>query len=249
MQTRLSFPGGAAALLAVSLSTLCIAQNAPAPNRSRVQMVRVKPDMLNEWIDLQKNEVVPALKKGGQTTRTVYQTNIGNAFEFLIVTPFTKYAEFDGDGAQAKALGAVANARLGEKQRKCLESAANWILTQMTPLSNITAGSPPPAKIISTRIRLGPGKMDDFQNLIKSDVLPAYKKVKVDLTVSIRGFGANPNDVILTSPIGKYSDLDLQNPLVRALGQEGLAKLLPRFMGVGTPIETVVRTRVADLSF
>ena len=33
---------------------------APATTRYQVTVVRIKPDMLNEWIDLQKNEVVPA---------------------------------------------------------------------------------------------------------------------------------------------------------------------------------------------
>src|SRR5262249_36991142 len=34
-------------------------------------IVHVKPEMLTEWLDLQKNAVVPALKKAGVKTRTV----------------------------------------------------------------------------------------------------------------------------------------------------------------------------------
>jgi hypothetical protein len=100
-------------VLAGLLPALCPAQS--APNRSRVNVIHVKPDMVDEFINIEKNEVVPALKKGGQKSRTVYRTTtFGNAFEFVVITPFQKYSEFDGDSAQLKALGA-ANARLGDK--------------------------------------------------------------------------------------------------------------------------------------
>jgi len=58
-----------------------VAQTAPAANRQQVTLVRLKPDMVTEWLALQKNEVMPAQKKGGVTTRTTLQTVLGNAFE------------------------------------------------------------------------------------------------------------------------------------------------------------------------
>ena len=250
MKTRHAFSVGLAAL-AVSLPVLSQSQNAPAtaPVRVRTQLVRVKPEMVNEWIDLQKNEVVPALKKGGVATRTVYQTNIGNAFEFMIVTPFAKFGEFDAEGAQIKALGAAANARLGEKQRKCIESASNWVSTQLPALSNNPNNIFTAQKTVLTRIRVAPGKMQEFQALVKSDLLPAFKKGKQDVAVFVRGFGANPNDIVLSSPIAKYGDLDSPPPFVQALGQEAMAKLAARFEAMSSIVEQTVRTRVAELSF
>jgi len=249
MQTRVSIPGAVAAL-AVSLSIPCLAQPAASgPTMSRVQLVHVKLDMLNDWTDLQKNEVVPALKKGGTRSRTVYQTNMGNGAEFLIVTPFNKFAEFDADGAQLKALGAAANGRLVEKLRKTTDNNSNWIITQLAALSTVNVNSLNAAKIVSVRLRLAPGKMDEFQNLFKAEMLPAYKKVKADVTVTVRSLGANPNDVTITSPIAKYADLDKGPPVVQALGPDGAAKLAQKFTGTGTIVEIVVRTRLADLSF
>jgi hypothetical protein len=251
MRVRFAFQRSALAAILV-FPTVCWAQSAaaqPAPNRSRVQQIQVKPDMVNEWMDLQRHEVVPALKKGGTKTRTVYQTNIGEGFEFLIVTPFAKFAEFDGDNAQVKALGQTAAARLAEKLRKCTDGNSNWIITELTSLSNIIPNSPPPEKIVSTRLRIAPGRMQDFQNLVKTDILPAFQKAKIQNTLNVRGMGANPNDVVATSPISKYADLDLPSPLERALDAEGAAKLQLKTVGMLTVIETIVRTRVADLSF
>jgi hypothetical protein len=103
--------------------------------------------------------------------------------------------------------------------------------------------------ISSTRYRVAPGKMQDFENLVKTDVLPALQKMKSGVTISRRGMGANPNDVVATSPIANYAEFDAPSPLERALGAEGMAKLQSKAVGILTPIETLVRTRVADLSF
>ena len=46
-----------AAILAAGLSTMVMAQT--APTRWRVTVTRVKPEMLNEWIDLQKTRSFP----------------------------------------------------------------------------------------------------------------------------------------------------------------------------------------------
>ena len=55
--------GASSVLLASALSMQCMAQSG-TPLTARVVTTHVKPDMLNEWLDLEKNEVVPALKKG-----------------------------------------------------------------------------------------------------------------------------------------------------------------------------------------
>ena len=40
------------------------------------------------WLELQRNEVVPALKKAGVEDYTTYQTVVGEVTEFVIVRPF-----------------------------------------------------------------------------------------------------------------------------------------------------------------
>ncbi|HSF23385.1 MAG TPA: hypothetical protein VLE20_04090, partial [Blastocatellia bacterium] len=50
------------------------AAEAPKPEWFSVAMVRVKPDMVAEWEDLQKNVVNPALKKAGVKDRGIFQT-------------------------------------------------------------------------------------------------------------------------------------------------------------------------------
>lgn len=250
MQAKPIFHFSAGAVfIAVAGLTQCFAQP-PAPATSRVTFTHVKPDMLTEWMDLQKNEVIPALKKAGIKTQTVYATSLfGNAFEFATVVPFEKYADFDDPSPLTRALTQAGAARLNEKLRKCILSANSFSSTSFPELSNVVEGSDPPAVSVFVRYRIAPGKMADYQSLVKSELLPVYKKAKVNFAVSQRGLGANTGDVVSIIGFAKYADLDGGTVLIKQLGQEGAAKVNAKFAGIRTLIEVVVRRRVPELSF
>src|SRR5260370_25879852 len=131
------------------MSMHCLAQpglrmDSPS-TRSVVTIVHIKPEMLNEWLDLQKNVVVPALKKRGMTTGTVYASGaFGAAFEYTIIQPLSKFADFDSPDAQAEALGSAADARLAERLRKCIVSANSFLRTVLPDLSNTGETKNPP---------------------------------------------------------------------------------------------------------
>jgi hypothetical protein len=248
MTAKCSFAASAAAV-ALCFAGVVLAQSGPPlAAHSQVVMVHIKSDMLNEWMDLQKNELIPAQKKAGLATRTTYQTVFGNTNEFLTVTPLNKYAEFDGQSQLEHALGAVGAARLAAKLQKCLESRQVFISNSLPELSSAPAGQLP-ALGVFTRVRVATGRLEDYEALVKSEILPIYKKADVGLTVSRRGLGANANDVIQISWLSKMADIDLGSPITRALGPAGAAKLLAKTAGMATLVEQVVRRRVADLSY
>jgi hypothetical protein len=249
MKAKLLIPCcSGAILLALNLTTLCNAQSAPV-TLSRMTITHVKPEMLNEWIDLQK-EMIPALKKGGVKTRTVYQTYIfGNTYEYVTTMPFESYAEFDNPNPLVRALEPAGAARLNEKLRKCIVSSNSFSNTRLTDISNLVDNDTPPPIIVSARYRIAPGKIQDFESLVKSEVLPVYKKSKVRFTVNRRGPGTNTSDVTMTTYYAKFADLDGGPFLVKQLGQAGADKLNAKFVGIRTMIEVVTRRRVADLSF
>src|SRR5206468_5174924 len=119
------------------------------------------------------------------------------AGEYVVITPIEKFADFDAGNPVAKALGPEAAARLGEKLRKCTVSSHSYLITRLADLSNVT--QPPPPMIVTTRLRIPASKSAEFQNLVKTEILPVYKKASVSLTVSARGLGGNPSDVTLSS--------------------------------------------------
>lgn len=216
----------------------------------RVTVTRIKPEMRNEWLDLQKNEVVPALKKGGVANRTVFaSTAFGDTYEYTIVQPMGKFAEFDSPSSAAKVLGPEAFNRLAEKLRRCVDSSQSFMATRVDELSNLIPGAKPPAVVTYLRVRVAPGKMQEVRNLFKAEVLPIFKKQNVGLTVTQRGIGADSNDLSFSSAYAKFADLDSGGPLRVELGAEGEAKLRAKFASLVTTMENIVRTRVADLSF
>lgn len=236
-------------VLATGLPILGVAQS--VPSRSWVTITRIKPEMLNQWLDLQKNEALSAVRKKGVTTRTVYASGFfGDAFEYIIVQPMAKFADFDSPDAQTEVLGTAANAQLAEKLRKCIVSSSSFVSTDLPELSSSNEGGNPPSPILNfIRVRVAPGKMQEYENLFKAEVLPAFKKVNSSITAARRGLGADGNDVTFEMPLAKFADLDAPPPLVRALGLEGAAKLMAQFNAMATVVENTVLIRQADLSF
>ena len=238
-------------VLAAADTVPAVAQTTPPGTRQQVTLVRLKPDMVNEWLALQKNEVIPAQKKGGVTTRTTLQTVLGNAFEYATIIPYPSYGILDGQNAQQKALGTEAAARLAEKIRKCVLTQSTYLLTRRDDLS-IPQGTAPAVR--TGVVRPLPGKQDEYLNYIKNDVLPVMKKAKdagkiAGYAVSIRGVGAAAGELTTTTYYNKFADLDAGNPAVGVVGQAAATALTAKAAALATNVQALVRRRVADLSF
>lgn len=256
-QTSFLFSAGVVSL-ALASSILCLAQSKQSPSsstqRSQIRLTVVKPDMLNEWLALQKNQVNPALKKAGISTRTVLTNAYGNAYEYLSVTPLQNYSALDGEGPLIQALGKDASARLQASLSKCIESQHVYISTLVNELSSLPDPKAPALVWVTVRFRTAPGKTADYENYFKTDLAPVYAKAKsmgkiAGYGFTRRGFGADPLDRTLVIYANKFADLEGGNPLTQVLGQEGAAKLQAKAVGMATPVEQLVRRRVADLSF
>jgi hypothetical protein len=239
--------GAVVVVAALASSPQAFAQT--APTMSRVTITHVKPEMSTEWFDLQKNEVVPALKKGGEKTRTVYVTALfGPAGEYVTVSPIENFAQFDGTSPILEALGQPGTARLNEKLRKCIVNSMSFESMLMPELSNVPEGAPPPI-LVQARYRIAPGKWQDFASIMQSDVLPVYKKANVHLRVSRRGAGANPNEVVVSTGYAKFADWGGGPFLTKAVGQAAADKINAKFTGTRVLVEVVARRRVPELSF
>ena len=236
-------------------SSVAIAQPAapatPATTRSQVTLVRVKPDMVNEWIDLQKNEVVPAQKKGGVTQRIVLQTTIGNSFEYAIITPFPDFAALDGQNATQKALGTEAAARLAAKTRKCIDTQRTYLINQVTDLA-IAPGTAPAVR--TQVVHVAAGKQQDYLSYVRAEILPAMKKAKAagkiaGYNVATRGVGSQAGEITTTTYYNKFADMDAGSPVVQMLGQAAADAITAKGNALATPVQAIIRRLVADLSF
>jgi hypothetical protein len=248
-------------LLAVGIGVLTLVgaparslsqQMSPVPNvRSYVQVIRLKPDMVTEWIALQRDEVIPAQKKAGVKSRTTLVTQVGNAFEYTILTPFPSWAGFDDPPPLVRALGVDGAAALNAKLRKCILTQSSYMTSRVDSLT-IPASDAPVWRIAVRRAL--PGKMTEYLAYYRAEVLPGLRKAKADgkiagSTIAIRGVGAQSGEVTTVTYYSKFADIDGGDPLVLALGREAANRINAKSAEFSTTTQVIVRRRIPDLSF
>jgi hypothetical protein len=227
------------------------AGGAAASTRYQVTVTRIKADMITEWQDLQRTEVVPALKKAGIKERQVWANSVGNGFEFTVLVPFEKWALMDGPGPLVTALGAEGAARLNAKLRRCIEVTRTFMTNRVDEF-NIAPGN---ALVMRTVVRrIQPGKMQEYQGIYRAEMFPGLQKAKTAGTIAgaafaVRGAGAQAGEFTTTEYFNKFADLDAGSPLVAAIGQDAVNKINAKAGPLATTVQTIVRRRVADLSF
>ncbi len=226
-------------------------QPPPQVQRSQVNVVRVKPDMIDAWIDFQVKSTIPALKKAGITQRDVYQAAIGPLGEFRLVTPMTKFADRDNpQGPIVRALGEAAAKAYNDALRKMIASQTTYVIQRIADASF----DPNPDAIYKIMVlstnHVAPGRNGDYLNVLRNDLLPVQKKGEVmRFTVSQVVFGGDPNEFRTATYVEKFADLDAGPAAVRVLGQEGAAKLQQKTSGIVTSVQRAVYQRNDALSF
>jgi hypothetical protein len=242
---------GASIGIAPTLQAQAAQATPSGTTRYYIQSVILKPDMVTEWIDLQKNEVIPAQKKAGVTSRTTLMTQVGEAFEYLVITPFPSWGAMDGPNAIMQALGPEGAARLNAKLRKCVLVQRSYMSLRRDSLSI------PPGDALVWRYtikQVNPGKMNDYLAFYKAEMLPAMQKAKAEgriagSSLSTRGVGATSGEFVEVHYHSKFAELDGAGPLVGAMGSDAAAKIGAKAAALATTKEVIVRRRVADLSF
>ena len=176
-------------------------------NRSLVVIVQVSPDKLAEWLDLQKKAVVPALKKAGVVSRTVYSSHVfGTASEYRIEEPLNRFADFDAAERQAEGWGSAGGEALTAKVRKCLSGASSFLATALPELSNPSEDKAP-ALVQFLRLHIAAGKMEEYQSLYKAQVVPALKKSGAYVKAASRRLGTDGSELTFETPLNKFADL------------------------------------------
>ena len=223
----------------------------PTQQWVRVHVFHIKPDMVAEYEELVKNEAIPAEKKGGVKWRATWQTaNFGEGFVYIAATPIENFAQYDSPSAFVKALGEEGARAYLAKARRFITSQQASAVLERPDLSYPGKMTGPAKMAVVNFVQIAPGRNMEYENLIKTDVLPAMKKADVlAYLVSQTVLGGNANEYVGVTVLDKYADLDKGNPLLRALGQDGFNKYLQKTAGIIVHQERIVVRYRADLSF
>ena len=227
-----------------------LSQAPPAPELLALNVVTVKPDMLRAYVDLQKSEIIPALQKGGQMSRGTWRTaTFGDPFMFAHVSPIRGFDQYDGQSPMVKALGQEGYQALLAKLRPMITSQKMYALRTRPDLSYHADGAAEQPMAILTVVHVQPTKLLDFETFIKGEWIPALKKGggKGYSVVQVL-YGGGTTEFHTLVGIDKYADL-ASHPVTKALGEDGLTKLMAKSGGFASSIERNVIRLDPELSF
>jgi hypothetical protein len=246
---------GCLGLLVATAVVLTSAQTAkPAPEQSRLVqaiIVNVQPGMVAEYVEYQKNDVMPALKTGGIRGRTAFSVGaFGDTGTFAFFAPVTSLADYDSPNPVQKALGEQSAAQLMAKGGKFLTSRRVLLMRTRPDLS--VAGDPkaPMAPIeLVTEIRVAPGRRGDFETTLKREIVPVMQQAKVkSYEVLEVVYGEEAGTFFSSIPFDSYEALGKGHPLQMVLGEEGSKRVEAKFTGIVTHLERFIARYREDLS-
>jgi hypothetical protein len=250
-----------ATLLAVLPFGASFAQNAapPAVTRIIVQAIVLKPGKAAEWRALQKNDVLPALKKSGVAWRDTLETVFGNQQEVITLRPLQNFAEFDAtEDVLTRALGAKAADALRAKLQDCTVSTQRYVIVRQDGLSITPGGAAGPIRVTTT-FRVQPGEAPLYTDFLRGDVLPVMQQAKA--AGKITGYGVSnaaqgsPEQGlrILTTYFANLAAYDAANAngglAEQTVGAARAAQLGAMQAHLGQGVQVMIRRRIADLSY
>lgn len=239
-------------LLTSSFANSCPGQSdTPAkPSHALLSEIHVKPEMRQEWYDLQKNEVNAAFKKAGVPERAVWETVVGDLSTYFSVVRLEKFAQLDEPGAIRRALEPEKRILLLQKLSKCIDGRKRSTVLLRSDLSIRPERRESSKLAVVIGITVVPGKQRAFENLLKTEVLPALKKAGArELMAAQTTFGGDRNRWTFLSMIPSFAELDKGPPLVRALGREGAEKLEEKTAGLVSSVTYSIARFNTELSF
>lgn len=224
----------------------------PAPKREMIQVtvVKVKPDLLNEWLEFQKNETIPMLKKAGAIRRDAWQTGIfGESGMYAFVAPIENFNQYDGDNPPLRALGADGARAYAEKNRRFIVSSHSYADQTRPDLGYEVKMSGPPKLALLSNVQIALGKGSDYEALVKSDVLPVMRKARLGYAVSQTVLGGDINEFTTLIFYDTFADIGKGHPFDRILGADGSRQLTAKAVGIVTHVERSIVRYVPELSF
>jgi hypothetical protein len=222
------------------------------PGWISINVVRIKADMITEYQDFVKNEVIPTLQKAGIKERQAWGTGIfGESFEFVYITPIDSFAQYDSPGPAIRALGEAGAQAYNAKARRFVVSSHTYAAQMRPDLSMMGDMSAVPKLAVINSIHTLPGKGPVFESLLKTDILPAVKKAGVKYyLVSQTVFGGDPNEYVTVTPMESYAEVGKGSPVARGMGgQAAFNRWLAKVSGVVASQERSVARFIPDLSF
>ena len=193
----------------------------------QVRITQVKPEMVVEYRELQE-KYSKALKKAGLSSKHVWTSGrAGTIAEYYIVTPFTKFAEFDDwPYSIGRTMGPGPAAAWVARARRCILSSSQMILQRIDEATIPMKEGRKPVLALAELRKTAPGTRHTYEEYLETEYVPLLKKAGVDGFYVFRmRHGGSPRDIVTLRLFDKWAELDQPNPLAKILGPEKTTEL------------------------
>lgn len=220
-------------------------QEAPRQQWLRLETVQIKPERWAEYRAIYRDEVIPALRKGGVPSQAAWRTaEFGSTYEVVLVTPFQDFAFFDSGDLFSRVMEPRDAERLREKLRRCIDRRSIAALRQRSDLS---AGEELRPFAVVSSVSVAPGQNLAFERFLR-DTLPGVAKAGVVFGVYERVYG-EPAAWILVQNLDSLRELSQPDALQRGFPTDASSRLSAELSGILTGIERRVFRYDPELSF
>ena len=215
----------------------------------RVCEIKVKNGGQFDFEEAQK-VISAAYKKAGMPNRSVWRSTLFGEYGVYFVSASSKdYAAFDA-GSVLNNVTSAERARYTTLSQNSVQHQHCWMI-QAEPSMSIDSGRTEPpkyARLLRTTVR--PGKRLEFEDMIKTTVVPALKKGGYKDVAYYRSLmGATTGEYSSLTMFDKWSDLDALPSIEKALGSDGYKQYMVKVANTIDRSETMVIQYVPELSY
>lgn len=215
-----------------------------APTWLQMNIVKVKPEYVSEFIELQKNEISPISKKSGTPWRSAWRTAVfGNTYTFAFTTPIDTFAGYDEEREAEPSIAA--------KFPKYVLDRDSYALIFRDDLSKPRDTSRKTNVAVVTMVQVLPGKGNAYAEHLKKDVLPYMSDPKAGIQgyhVYQTTFGGSV-DWIQVVYLDDFAFIDGGSPASRVLGEAGASAVSEKGAGLASHVERTLWRFLPELSY
>jgi hypothetical protein len=224
---------------------------AAAPAFIRLALFEIRPDMVVDYVALQKSEVIPALQKAGVPYRHAWRTGqFGTGFTVAYLSPIKSFAALDEPNPLLKSMGEEAYRQYQAKMSKFLVSMRTYAMRERPDLGLRTEGAPMPKLGVLASVEVAPGRATEWETILKNEWTPALKKAGVaNYVIHQTVFGGSAGQYYTFTPLENYAQLDKGHPITQSIGEAGMNKILAKMSGSTRSVERWIIRYDEELSF
>ena len=214
----------------------------------RVDVVQVVPEKLDEYIELQLEEVNPGLQRAGVPWRSAWRTaEFGQTYQRVFVAPIENLTDYDSGGPLARALEPDRLQLLLDRLRRCTVSRESYAVRYRADLSIEAEDVGEMFLARVTALEIAPGRTAEWEAFLEEH-LPQFRGADVVFGIYQHVFGPGPPIWQIVENHSSFAELNQPSIIARTFGDQA-SEVAASFAGVLTSIERTVLRYDTELSY